>query len=120
MILYQDDPGADEKVTQARLACLEALSVAHMVHCYQTVDSLELFLEMGLSKIRHAGLTGYMRVVLIYSDPAAIAVVTKRMQPGVEFPAWHQPDAWLTLYKDIAGLRTRARRFDPHFLPRYE
>jgi hypothetical protein len=97
------------------------LAEAHKLHCFETVDSLEAFLDQGLREMTEAGLNpgGLTRVVLIFTNPRAVDAVAKRMAPGYGFAAWPQPDAWLSLYERIDDLRERARSYNPQFVPRY-
>lgn len=118
MIFYEDTK-LDDFLTHRRLAVLEAMEPAMMVHCYSTVDALESVMEKGQQELLAAGLPGHVRVALVFRDSRAIEVVKKRMAPGFDFPAWSDPDAWLQLYNVIDGLRARAKQYDPQFAPRY-
>lgn len=127
MIVYEEAT-FDPTVTNARLAVLEAMELGMKCHCYSSVDALEETLKEvydELSMIRRTNIMdgpipdGLTRIALIFTDPRAISVVAKYMAPGFEFSAWPQPDAWLALYQQIDGLRVRARRYDPQFVPRH-
>jgi hypothetical protein len=120
MIVYQD-LRHDPVVEHARLASLEALAEAHKLHCYSNVEALEAFLDQGLTEMTDAGVNpgGLTRIVLVYTDPRAVAAVATRMAPGHDFAAWPQPDAWLALYARIDDLRERARSHNPQFVPRH-
>jgi hypothetical protein len=124
MICYQDDRREDPTVQHARLAALECLAVEHTLFCYSSASVLEQRLAMGLEELAAARAAGVdvpaklTRIVLVFTDPRAVAVVDRFMEPGFEAIAWPQPDAWLALYGRIEELRARARRFDPTFAPR--
>ncbi len=109
MILYEDAQ-LDAVVSKARMDILEALAPVHKLHCYSTVDALEAFLETGLHDLKVIGLPGFVRVVLIYTNPKALAAVEKRMAPGHHLAAWPQPDAWLQIYEHIDQLQEMARK----------
>lgn len=124
MILHQDAP-FDPIVSHARLAVIEAMGVAMKIHCYSTVEALEVTLQEIVDEMARHRANGWdmpqglTRVALIFSDPRAVDVVTKHMAPGFDFAAWAQPDAWLALYQRIDELRSRAQQYEPAFAPRY-
>jgi len=124
MILYEDTP-LDDFVAHRRMAVLEAMEPAMLIHCYSNVDALEAFLDAGLAdmeKHRERGWEapeGLTRVALVFTSPRAVQAVARRMAPGFDFAAWPQPDAWLALYQQIDALRERARQYNPLFAPRY-